>query len=618
MNILKLAIFCLPLVLLNSCSTITHPIKEEIKIWAIENWFDTEYKTLYKIWSGFYINNSLVWTSELKWWWLFDDDYLVNYNNSGSYIINEEWTWVLNNKILNKDGKRIESRFYWFVKNYLSNWVNVAYYKCEKLIYFSNTNSNDCLANQIWVDNKLVDSVDMNFLNDNRKYPFHLKWFDTNELIYQKGDIFYKYTIWLDKSAEFIELNNLKKYYKTDVDKYNSFNFIWYLSWKLAYTIENYWTSYDDTLIDKIKELIKKDWWTIDGEWIKELLGNSVFTRQLKFPSFYWTGEDDSIEMADYDWSNSVYTYIPTIHWLKELTNTNWTTFNDLYLDGKLYDKNIISPQIIWWNFYYLKLKNPRFEVKNPSYFTSPDKTLFQYPDKNEKTYVIYSIYKNNSLLWKVDFKSPLDYWFNGIIKIIDWKSSPCIFNEENFGENLRVCIWNDNYIAQSKTLSSKDKSMVQTVLIYNWIKLNLDKYLISTDDIEQSAKNGLLYTKFQPIINNDWTLWKSFIYGVVTDENFKEVYKLWKLKKTELFDYLVSKTWIKDKSIIERVNDKWTWWLTPDEIIDYEKVIKYMEELTHSIKYNLFSVEYDGNWNFQNPKSVIENINDFYGSIKK
>lgn len=618
MNTLKLAIFCLPLVFLSSCNAITPPVQEKIKQWTIENSFTKDYQTLYKIWSGFYINNSPIWASELKWWFLFDDDYLVNFYDSGSYIIAEEWTWALNNKILNKDWKRIESRYYGFVKNYLSNWVNIAYYKCEKLTYFSNTNSNDCLANQIWIDDKLVDSVDMDFLKDNRKYSFHLKWLDANVLIYQKGDIFYKYIIWWDKFSEFSELNSLRKQYKSDEDKYDSFNFIWYLSWKLAYTVENYWTSYDDILVEKISELIKKDWYNNDIKWLIKILENSDFIRLLKFPSLYWKEGDDSIEMNDYDRLDNINTYIPVVNWLKELINISGITYIDLYIDWKLYDKNIISPQIIWDNLYYIKLRNLRFEDKNPSYFSNPEKTLFQYPDENEKISVVYSIYKDSTLIWNVDYKSPLEYWFNGIIKIIDWKNHPCIFNEDNFTENLKICVLNDSYVAQSRTLSSKDKSKEEKVLIYNWIKLNLDKFIINSDNIEDVTKNGLLYTKFQPTMNNDWTLWKSFIYGVVTDENFKEVYNLWKLKESELFDYLVNKTWIKDKGIIEKVDDNGTWWLTSDEIADYEKVKKYMEDLTSSIKYNLFTVDYDGNWNFQNPKSVLNNINDFYGTVRK
>lgn len=596
---------------------------------TLSDQFKSKYDVYYKKDDDVYLNTSKIAISKIKPWFLFDNNYLFNLRNDKNYIVvSEASTWAINNKTLNLNWKTINSRYFWFSNNYLFNGKNVAYYKCEKLIYFSNTNTNDCLANQIWLDDKFIDSIDMEFFNKNRKYPFHLKYLDDSRFIYQKWDKFYSLKIGEEKPTEDKGIEAMKEKYKNNEDDYWSFNFIGFIWDKTLYSLENYWNAYDDILTEKIKALLFKNWIIYqENKEVFDALESGTFKSTLTYPSLYWE-ESSSINFSSHlYWRDDISRIVPEIYWTKHLRNINFNNISDLYLDGSLYDSNLVAYKVIDDDIFTVKYENVKFEEENPRYFGIPKKSFIQSMLRDtSESHLIYTIYKNKNILGKVEFKSSYDFGVTWIIKFIDSEKYPCVFNKENNYWEVIICLNKWNFIAQT-TVSSKieEESLTNTgtmntnILIWNGIKLNLDWYNFNSKKPDESYQVGVTGTKFQPFFDTNGDLRQMMVFWTLTNEAFKEMVKVSNFKEDEMFKYIAEKTGIKDISVIKKADKEWEDKLTPMEKIDYEKAKTYTENLGKSLRYWLFTIDSLENWNFSSPPvNAMTNISDFYGVTNK
>lgn len=301
-----------------------------------------------------------------------------------------------------------------------------------------------------------------------------------------------------------------------------------------------------------------------------------------------------------------------------------------MYLDWKLYEKNVVGYKIAWSDLYYVKFNDELFENSNPEYF-SPANNSFVTLSKDEKMErkLKYSIFKNKTKIWAFDSVSIWNF-IRDSVEIVDWNSTPCIFDTESSIKNIIICVNKWNYVALTNSLNP-DKTLNKKIMIYNWVKLIIPNNLFEQPEesknlideerlkkqqerIKEGIKNNAIKPiKFQPIFNEKWELLWILWKGAILDDS--EIWILSTMNKKEVKKYISKKFGIKDEGVLDRI-DKGK--LTSEEEVKKNEIEEYFDGLSEKINYWVELYKYTWNWIFNPPERVITNITDFYWIVPK
>lgn len=597
-------------------------------------WIENQ-NIFYKKNTNVFINKNVIITWNDYKAWAFDDikSTLKFLDKKGNYVIVEtqEEKKIWSKKLITSFGtfEANFSRFEWDkFANYYLYGNNLAYYKCEKLIYFSDSNTNDCLANQILVNDKVVDQIDMNFFDKNRKYLFAIRYLDNEKMIYVKGDKYYIYNIKTDKKDEFIELNQirnyamnnaLKKHYiaEEDVESSLYFDFIWFdKEGKLITTQENFWNMYDDIIIQKTKERMRadginpEDYIFPDNDYLIRDF-NSLENR-IQRPNLYYNDKSSII----------IPPYI-IINGLNKLSKGNIDGLLDIYIDWKLYTSNTISPKIVNWDIIYALYRNLNFEQDNSNYFDSSEKTIVQSMYGETQSYLQFNIYKNKQVLTSIDYRSDSSIIPSIIFKDIDNNFCRMTINDASI--NIEICVEGNNVLAKTYYPNKELTWLNEEIIIYNDVKLDFGNYLISGmvdlyDKDLVAISPYKLYNQFW--FDSNWLNWLFFISPKITDQIIKDLKLMNSL--SELKDDDEQGRELLVKKLSQRIDVKkellisLLFWNTDEEHTPEQKdAMSKLENFFNELNTNnnLYFTSYDPqNISFYNHKLVIENLNELLG----
>lgn len=581
----------------------------------IEKKFNIVDKNILNNYSFFYSLNDWFFNNEKK---LFNG---INYSyglvdvSLNNYSLFNSWAYVFNNiKSIKLNPNVFHTPFgsFTWTKNdndkFISSDKYLVYYKCSKLTLDKSTNEDVCLPNEIWINNTKVDEGDIDLIQNDSNYLFRIISVDDNNLYYNKWNEFYSY--------------NISKKDKTKLFPKTGFKLVWAFSWWILYESKNKtdWTSV--RLIDKFADF--SVWITGVDQLEKniEKIHNSYYSMRI------------NKNLTEISFGTS----LPMIYWFEELVGDWVINSSDLYLEDSLYAKNILNYKLIGNNIYYTRIRNAIFESKNPLYFKEP---IWFYDSAITKKYYIISIYRNNEKIWDFDFQMTkndiiYDKLFSSSFEIYDWDNSPCLFY--SFWFKYNICVYNNgkNYIVNTKSINPEKNTLNWTQsIIFDWKKLNLDNYSFDQRIFDQKSdeekKNYLYIDKIEPVFT--WGILTENIMSSITIDDWYIILSKQKPDKQSINEYFSYKLWIDNSrivSLLKKCVDNYELWkINPKKDIKLNEneqiLLNKMNELWSNpqkllkMKRNIYSLKYLWNWDFEKtPKTLIENVDEFYWAIKK
>jgi len=615
---MKKLLLILPLLLLLSWCSSKSSINEQ---WPSH--INKEYNIIHNTNWSIYLNNNILIQNDL-----YEESWL-DYISHPLWQLDSEWNYVVyqpqEDKIIGSAQYITSSKTYEWNKSFIANQHlrnvmmskdNVAYYKCEKIMYFDDSNENSCLANQIWVNDWLVDQIDMKFLKDNRNYNFKIRYLDQDKMIYINWSTYYVYNIKTKEKLEYKELNNFvnimtSKWIKDNIisedETMNQIyvDFIWFKDWKFLTAIKTYDSPY---LIPVMTEYFN---------YMKRLGGSKEYAYDM-----WWYEIDNILNWTSLyvdEWQTEESFWWFYVYGLDYLLSDPAARLDlySIYIWEDIYAMNVINPVAYDNNVFYLTYRNILFEEENKHIFDVLQKTLIQSIYTGGSVSLEFSLFKDESILSSFVYKSS---WSSPIynISFTYAENTSCSMNTTNLYDfDIAICSDWINSLIRTLYLPQEwaTEYMAYSTFLYNWVKLDLDKYMLDFDDLKNTsfdqAKDlvGIYPDNKSFFVFNNWLKWLLFLSPSWNEEWFSIFKKMFfsEIEEDDMMEFIADYQNL-DKKLLMSLSEKSESDYTEidreimSQVDDFFKYLEWKKDLLH-IKYN------DETHSFDNPNIVYKNL---------